>query len=60
MKNGRKVSVFDQRTEETSAVQYFQFYALLAQQQNMMQDYVRTATYQKAIFDNTIDFEGKV
>lgn len=26
----------------------------------MMQDYVRTATYQKAIFDNAIDFEGKV
>lgn len=26
----------------------------------MMQDYIRTATYQKAIFDNSIDFEGKV
>ena len=26
----------------------------------MMQDYIRTATYQRAILDNSIDFEGKV
>ena len=25
-----------------------------------MQDYIRTATYQRAILDNSIDFEGKV
>ena len=25
-----------------------------------MQDYIRTATYQRAIFDNAVDFEGKV
>lgn len=60
IKKGKKISTFDERTDETSAVQYFQFYALLSQQQNMMQDYIRTATYQKAIFDNSIDFEGKV
>ncbi len=53
-------SLFEQRTEETSAVQYFQFYSLLSQQQNMMQDYVRTATYQRAILDNGVDFEGRV
>ncbi|OWK50120.1 Histone-arginine methyltransferase CARM1, partial [Lonchura striata] len=47
-------SVFSERTEESSAVQYFQvgipgaggdsgwFYGYLSQQQNMMQDYVRT------------------
>ncbi|CAF0716934.1 unnamed protein product [Brachionus calyciflorus] len=60
IRNGKRASLFDQRTEESSAVQYFQFYSLLSQQQNMMQDYVRTATYQKAIFDNSVDFEGKV
>ena len=26
----------------------------------MMQDYIRTSTYQRAILDNTIDFTGKV
>lgn len=49
-------SVFSQRTEESSASQYFQFYGYLSQQQNMMQDYVRTSTYQKAILDNSADF----
>lgn len=49
-------SVFSQRTEESSASQYFQFYGYLSQQQNMMQDYVRTSTYQKAILDNSSDF----
>lgn len=60
IKYGKKSSAFDQRTDESSAVQYFQFYSLLSQQQNMMQDYVRTATYQRAIFDNPSDFEGKI
>lgn len=60
IKIGKKNSKFDARTDVTSATQYFQFYALLSQQQNMMQDYIRTATYQKAILDNSQDFEGKV
>nr|QDG00785.1 histone-arginine methyltransferase CARM1-2 [Brachionus koreanus] len=60
IRNGKKNSLFEQRTDQSSAVQYFQFYSLLSQQQNMMQDYVRTATYQRAILDNSIDFEGKV
>lgn len=30
-------SVFDARTDSWSAVQYFQFYSYLSQQQNMMQ-----------------------
>lgn len=50
-------SVFSQRTEESSASQYFQFYGYLSQQQNMMQDYVRTSTYQKAILGNLSDFQ---
>ncbi|XP_039531592.1 histone-arginine methyltransferase CARM1 isoform X4 [Pimephales promelas] len=46
-------SVFQQRTDESSALQYFQ-------QQNMLQDYLRTATYQKAILLNEVDFKDKV
>lgn len=53
-------SVFILRTEDSSANQYFQFYGYLSQQQNMMQDFVRTSTYQKAIHGNFIDFNGKV
>lgn len=53
-------SVFLLRTEDSSANQYFQFYGYLSQQQNMMQDFVRTSTYQKAIHGNFIDFNGKV
>lgn len=53
----RPQSVFSQRTDESSASQYFQFYGYLSQQQNMMQDYVRTSTYQKAILGNLSDFK---
>jgi len=53
-------SIFDERTEESSALQYFQFYAYLSQQQNMLQDYIRTSTYQRAVLDNAVDFAGKV
>ncbi|XP_020897476.1 histone-arginine methyltransferase CARMER [Exaiptasia diaphana] len=53
-------SLFCERTEEASATQYFQFYGYLSQQQNMMQDYTRTSTYQKAMLQNHVDFEDKV
>ncbi|XP_040436346.1 histone-arginine methyltransferase CARM1-like [Falco naumanni] len=53
-------SLFSQRTDEASAAQYFQFYGCLSQQQNMMQDFVRTATYHRAILQNHIDFTDKV
>ena len=33
---------------------------MLQHQQNMLQDYVRTATYYTAIRENQADFEGKV
>jgi histone-arginine methyltransferase CARM1 len=59
-KYGRKVSVFSSRTDESSASQYFQFYGYLSQQQNMMQDYIRTSTYQRAILANIDDFKDKV
>uniref|UniRef100_A0A914ZS42 type I protein arginine methyltransferase n=1 Tax=Parascaris univalens TaxID=6257 RepID=A0A914ZS42_PARUN len=58
--NNADVSVFDARTEHASASQYFQFYGYLSQQQNMMQDYVRTSTYQRAIHVNSKDFRDKV
>lgn len=57
VKGRRSLSVFSQRTEESSANQYFQFYGYLSQQQNMMQDFVRTSTYQKAIHSNLADFQ---
>ncbi|XP_016329941.1 histone-arginine methyltransferase CARM1-like isoform X2 [Sinocyclocheilus anshuiensis] len=47
----RDQSVFQQRTDGSSALQYFQ---------NMLQDYLRTATYQKAILLNEVDFKDKV
>uniref|UniRef100_A0A5K3FA21 type I protein arginine methyltransferase n=1 Tax=Mesocestoides corti TaxID=53468 RepID=A0A5K3FA21_MESCO len=60
-KNFVRASVFDERTDSWSAVQYFQFYSYLSQQQNMMQDYIRTSTYQRAILSNaSVDFAGKV
>eukprot|EP00064_Thunnus_orientalis_P003554 superscaffoldBa00000293_g3563 len=37
-----------------------EFYGYLSQQQNMMQDYVRTGTYQRAILQNHTDFKDKV
>ncbi|RXN11803.1 histone-arginine methyltransferase CARM1-like protein [Labeo rohita] len=56
----RDQSVFQQRTDDSSALQYFQFYGCLSQQQNMLQDFLRTATYQKAILLNDVDFKDKV
>ncbi|KAE9554964.1 hypothetical protein FO519_001861 [Halicephalobus sp. NKZ332] len=53
-------SEFNARTEENSANQYFQFYSWLSQQQNMMQDFVRTSTYQKSMLGNPADFVDKV
>lgn len=37
-----------------------QFYSYLSQQQNMMQDFVRTNTYQTAMLSNLVDFADKV
>ncbi|XP_043497710.1 histone-arginine methyltransferase CARMER isoform X1 [Polistes fuscatus] len=62
LRNGKcgGISAFNDRTEESSAMQYFQFYGYLSQQQNMMQDYIRTSTYQRAILGNLSDFKDKV
>ncbi|CAB3386195.1 Hypothetical predicted protein [Cloeon dipterum] len=58
--NKETISVFRERTDESSASQYFQFYGYLSQQQNMMQDYVRTSTYQRAFLANDVDFKDKI
>ncbi|CAH1991042.1 unnamed protein product [Acanthoscelides obtectus] len=60
VKLGKDASVFSVRTEDSSATQYFQFYGYLSQQQNMLQDFVRTYTYQRAILSNLDDFKDKV
>lgn len=60
VKVGKGISVFSERTDDSSAVQYFQFYGYLSQQQNMLQDYVRTSTYQRAVLSNSEDFRDKV
>jgi histone-arginine methyltransferase CARM1 len=39
---------------------FSQYYGMLSHQQNMLQDLVRTGTYEKAILANASDFEGKV
>lgn len=59
-KSGKGASVFSVRTEDSSATQYFQFYGYLSQQQNMLQDFVRTYTYQRAILSNLNDFKDKI
>lgn len=60
MREGKQASVFNERTDESSATQYFQFYSYLSQQQNMMQDYIRTGTYQQAILCNMADFKDRI
>ncbi|KAB7506900.1 Histone-arginine methyltransferase CARMER [Armadillidium nasatum] len=60
LRQGKESSVFNERTDESSATQYFQFYSYLSQQQNMMQDYIRTGTYQRAILSNISDFKDKI
>ncbi|XP_022195217.1 histone-arginine methyltransferase CARMER isoform X1 [Nilaparvata lugens] len=60
VKIGKNQSVFSERTDDSSAVQYFKFYGYLSQQQNMLQDFVRTSTYQKAVLVNSDDFKDKV
>ncbi|XP_072386671.1 histone-arginine methyltransferase CARMER isoform X2 [Diabrotica undecimpunctata] len=60
IKSGKDASIFSVRTEDSSAAQYFQFYGYLSQQQNMLQDFVRTYTYQRAILCNLDDFKDKV
>mmetsp|Transcript_11941 Transcript_11941/g.25672 ORF Transcript_11941/g.25672 Transcript_11941/m.25672 type:complete len:375 (-) Transcript_11941:101-1225(-) len=46
--------------EEIKKHPFFQYYGQLIHQQNMLQDHVRTSTYQKAILHNPSNFKDKV
>ncbi|KAH9115972.1 hypothetical protein LEN26_006837 [Aphanomyces euteiches] len=39
---------------------FSQYYGMLLHQQNMLQDHVRTSTYERAMMENAPDFAGKV
>ena len=47
-------------SDKTTVKQYFSYYAKLANQQNMMEDTVRTPKYREAILENPTNFRGKV
>ena len=47
-------------SDHTTVKQYFSYYAKLANQQNMMEDTVRTPKYREAILQNPTNFRGKV
>jgi histone-arginine methyltransferase CARM1 len=46
--------------EEICVQQYFKFYSKLQNQQNMLQDYVRTQLYRDAIIGNPTNYKDKV
>ena len=46
--------------DKTTVKQYFNYYAKLANQQNMLEDSVRTPKYREAIVGNPSNFAGKV
>lgn len=46
--------------DETTVQQYFKFYSKLANQQNMLQDTVRTELYRKSILENPSNYKDKV
>mmetsp|Transcript_47837 Transcript_47837/g.84831 ORF Transcript_47837/g.84831 Transcript_47837/m.84831 type:complete len:616 (-) Transcript_47837:86-1933(-) len=45
--------------DPSSVQSYFQYYAKLGNQQNMLQDQVRTSTYRRSIIENPDDFRGQ-
>ncbi|XP_013769807.1 histone-arginine methyltransferase CARM1-like [Pundamilia nyererei] len=55
----RGPTMFNRRIEKNPA-QCYQFHSCLTQQQSLLQDYLRNATYQKAILVNEADFRDKV
>ena len=46
--------------DQTTVQQYFAYYAKLYNQQNMLEDDIRTGIYRKAILDNKELFQGKI
>jgi len=47
-------------TEASADIDFRQYYCMLRNQQNMLEDYVRTGGYNSAIVQNGRDFRGKV
>ncbi|XP_028254346.1 histone-arginine methyltransferase CARM1 isoform X2 [Parambassis ranga] len=45
---------------QNAPTQCFQFHSCLIQQQSLLHDYLRTATYQRAFLANEVDFRDKV
>ncbi|CAL8300968.1 histone-arginine methyltransferase CARM1 [Gadus morhua] len=58
--DGPRSNTADRRMAESVAMKYFMYPGCLSQQQNLLQDYQRTATYQRAFLDNEEDFRDKV
>jgi len=50
----------DEALDEIKSHPFFHYYGQLAHQQNMLQDHVRTGTYQEAIMSNPSNFKDKV
>ncbi|CAH0489416.1 unnamed protein product [Peronospora farinosa] len=46
--------------EEEEPNPFSQYYGMLLHQQNMLQDHVRTGTYERAMLSNVSDFQDKV
>lgn len=56
-----KASTEDEKEEdEDEANPFSQYYGMLLHQQNMLQDHVRTGTYERAMLCNLTDFHDKV
>jgi histone-arginine methyltransferase CARM1 len=58
---GERMSAFDtDGNSENVDNPFTQFYSMLLHQGNMLADYVRTGTYQRAMINNKTNFEGKI
>jgi histone-arginine methyltransferase CARM1 len=51
---------FAREMDEASCEKYFAYYASLAEQQNMLQDDIRTGTYFTALLENAESFKNKI
>tara|TARA_B110000977_G_C11087598_1_gene495378 strand:+ start:3493 stop:5331 length:1839 start_codon:yes stop_codon:yes gene_type:complete len=60
-KNNTRDDLFDKKIDGKSAAEYFEYYASLAEQQNMLQDRIRTGTYFTAIIEHSKEsFKDKI
>ncbi|XP_041834197.1 histone-arginine methyltransferase CARM1-like [Melanotaenia boesemani] len=59
---GRETSEREKKRPRTTTERSkcYQFHSCLSQQQSLLQDYQRTATYHRAILANEVDFKDKV